>query len=73
MHAGKEKEEEKKTRHTRLNLFQLSSRIALVFQSVCSRTITDRLYYDWVAEYIWTGNKYVEEKEKYVCVCVYFH
>ena len=30
--------------------FQASSRIALVYQSVCSRTIADRLYSDWIVE-----------------------
>ena len=29
---------------------QSSSRIALVYQSVCSRTIADRLQYNWIAK-----------------------
>ena len=36
--------------HTRPNFSQPSSRIALVYQSVCSRTIADRLQYDWITE-----------------------
>ena len=34
----------------RPNFSQPSSLIALVYQSVSSRTITDRLLYDWIAE-----------------------
>ena len=30
--------------------FPPSSRIAFVYQSVCRRTISDRLYYDWIVE-----------------------
>ena len=40
---------------TRPIFSQPSSRIALAYQSVCSRTITDRLYSDWIAEKNWTG------------------
>ena len=39
---------------TRSNFYQPSSHIALVYQSFCCRTIADRLYYDWIAEKIWT-------------------
>ena len=31
-------------------MFPPSSRIALVYQSVCSRTIADQLLYDWITE-----------------------
>ena len=34
----------------RPNFSQPSSCIALVYQSACSRTIADRLLYDWIAE-----------------------
>ena len=30
--------------------FQASFRIALVYQSICCRTITNRLYYNWIDE-----------------------
>ena len=33
-----------------------SSRIALVYQSFCCRTIADRLNYDWIAEKNPDGN-----------------
>ena len=35
---------------TRPNIFHPSSRFAVVYQSFCSRTTADRLYYDWIAE-----------------------
>ena len=38
------------THSTRPNFSQPSSRIALVYQSFCSRTIADRLLYDGIAE-----------------------
>ena len=37
-------------RHTRPNFSQSSSRIALVYQLVCSRTIADWRYSDWIAD-----------------------
>ena len=42
---------------TRPNFSQPSSRIALVYQSFCSRMIADRLLYDWITE-----KKLVEKK-----------
>ena len=42
--------------HTRPKFSQPSSRFALVYQLVCSRTTADRLYYDWIAEKI--GREY---------------
>ena len=44
--------------HTsRPNFSQPSSRIALVYQSFFSRTIADRLYYDWMVEKNMDGNR----------------
>ena len=37
---------------TRPNFLQPSSHIALVYQSVCSGTMADQLYYDWIAKNI---------------------
>ena len=41
---------DRRYRYTRPNIFQPSSCIALVYQSICSRTIADRLQYNWIAE-----------------------
>ena len=44
--------------YIRPNFYQTSSHtIALAFQSVCSRSIADRLYYDRIALKIWTGRQ----------------
>ena len=40
---------------TRSNFSQASSRIALIYQSVCCRTIADRLQNDGIAQFFWTG------------------
>ena len=42
-------------RHPHPNFFQSSSCIALVYQSFCSRTIADQLYYDRIAEFFWSS------------------
>ena len=34
---------------------QFFSGFAVVYQSICYRTIADQLYYDWIPEKIWTG------------------
>ena len=44
---------------TRPNFSPPISRIALVYQSFCSRTVEDRLQYDWIAE-----KKMVEKQGK---------
>ena len=44
--------------YTSPNFSQPSSRIALVYQSVCSRTIADRLQYGWMAEKNWSSTSY---------------
>ena len=41
--------------HTRWIFSHPSSRITLVYQSFCYRTIADRLYYDWIAEVFLDG------------------
>ena len=41
---------------TRSNFSQPFSCIAIVFQWVCSHTMADRLYYNWIAEKNWTGS-----------------
>ena len=40
---------------TRPNFSQPSCHIALIYQSVCSCTIVDRLLYDWIAEKNWSS------------------
>ena len=49
---------------TRPNFSQPSSRIAFVYQSFCSRTIADRLLYDWIAE------KYLVELFSIYLTCI---
>ena len=43
-----------------VQFFQSSGCIALVYYSVSSRTIADRLYYNWTAGKIWTGMKTIQ-------------
>ena len=48
INANKNRENERKRRNpTRPICLQTSSRITLVYQSVCFHTIADRLLYDW--------------------------
>ena len=45
--------------HTRPNFCWPSSRIALVYESFCSRTIADQLLYDWITEnFGWVVNPF---------------